>query len=318
LYYCAQDLLEYLLSTTGGGSQDTEHRALRAAASNGYRDVIYHHDWNWHDTVLEIPGEKFEEEGQPFGVLLPRDCKNIDSLVAPDRTTQCVYTTLQEYLRLLSYDSTAGSTIWWTVAPDGKFPDRMRLLLGGKNAPIYKEDSYLISYRRKPEPLRYFGYERACRDSQEVPNGTVLRWGTATNYPEGPYGIRPFTAEVIAGDPDTLVGSPPDGARTAFSDRLDVPEYLFSATLSACEVWYARLMGQNVEGALTVHNRDMRLAMEQDGMAPMSGRRKSIYRYPEGVEMPYASTGTARGRGYYSQTLPNTGDVIGGSVVRKS
>ena len=69
---------------------------------------------------------------------------------------------------------------------------------------------------------------------------------------------------------------------------------MYSAMLSACEVWYARSAGRNVEGALTVHMRDMKLAMEQDGMNPMSGRRTYTYRYPEGMEMPYASTGTGQ------------------------
>jgi hypothetical protein len=95
---------------------------------------------------------------------------------------------------------------------------------------------------------------------------------------------------------------------------------MYSAMLSACEVWYARLAGRNVEGALTVHMRDMKLAMEQDGMNPMSGRRTYTYRYPEGMEMPYASTGTARRLGYYSSESDDTGTDInpGGGTPNNS
>ena len=78
MLYCAQDLIEYLMATTGGGVQDSEHRALRAAAANGYRDVINHVDWNYHDSSVAIPGEEFlkntqDAYAQPFEMLLPED-----------------------------------------------------------------------------------------------------------------------------------------------------------------------------------------------------------------------------------------------------
>ena len=300
------------MATTSGGVQDSEHRALRAAAGNGYRDVMQHHDWNWYDTSIDIPGSDFLANGPdgPYSVLLPVDCKNVDELVPPDRTTACCYTTLREYEQLRSFNVSPGTTIYWTVVPDKEQPDRMRLLLGGANTPVYEGLIYTLSYRRQAPPLRYFGYEKVCRDSSNIPDGKVVRWGTPTQYPEGPYGIHPFVAEGISHRPETLHGTPPEGGRTVFSDFLDVPGYMFSAMLSACEVWYARLTGANVEGALTVHNRDMRLAMEQDGSAPFSGRRRRSVRYPENMEMPYASTGSARAYGYYSPEEPDSGTNI--------
>ena len=312
MYYCAQDLIEYLLSTTGGGVQDSEHRALRAAAANGYRDVVMNHDWCYYDTTMAIRGDEFlkNEQSQPFEILLPKNCKNVDMMVAPDRTTPCCCCTLQEYNRLLSYDAGPGSTIFWTIKPDDIYPDRNKLMLGGRQPPVYTDGEYLLTYRRKASELRYFGYEKQCRDADVIPEGCVIRWGAPTQYPEGPYGIHPFVAEAISGRPETLSGTPPAGGRTVYSDFLDIAPYMYSAMLSACEVWYARLAGRNVEGALTVHMRDMKLAMEQDGMNPMSGRRTYNYRYPEGMEMPYASTGTARSLGYYSAEQGDTGTNI--------
>jgi hypothetical protein len=307
MYLAAQDIIEYLLATTGGGVQDSEHRALRAAAANAYRDLVHAHDWKWHDSALTIPAGSLSEP--PYEFLLPADCKNVDSIVPPDRTTPCVYTTHQEYLRLLSYDTSPGSTIWWTVVRSEEHPDRMKLLLGGRSAPVYPTDAYLLSYRRKPAPLRYMGYEKICRDGTPAPAGAVKRYGTPTQFPEGPYGIHPFTAEEIAGVDGTLTGTPPENARVVFSDALDIGEYMLSALLSGAEAWYARLAGKNVEGAMTVHARDMRLAMEHDGAAPFSGRRTRVLRYPENIEMPYASTGTARSLGYYSPTQPDGGNV---------
>jgi hypothetical protein len=308
VYLAAQDIIEYLLATTGGGVQDSEHRALRAAAANGYRDLVHAHNWKWHDSSLAIPAGSLSSP--PYEFLLPADCKNVDAIVPPDRTTPCVYTTHQEYLRLLSYDTSPGSTIWWTVVRSSERPDRLKLLLGGRTAPVYATDSYLLSYRRKPAPLKYMGYEKVCRDGSQPPQGTVLRYGTSTQFPEGQYGVHPFTAEEIVGTAGSLVGTPPEGARTVFSDLLDVGEYMISALLSGAEAWYARLTGKNVEGAMTVHLRDMRMAMEQDGAAPMAGRRTHVLRYPENIEMPYGSTGTARSLGYYSPSSQDGGNVV--------
>ena len=290
---------------------DSEHRASSSRA-NGYRDVVMNHDWCYYDTTMAIRGDEFlkNEQSQPFEILLPKNCKNVDMMVAPDRTTPCCYCTLQEYNRLLSYDTGPGSTIFWTIKPDDIYPDRNKLMLGGRQPPVYTDGEYLLTYRRKASELRYFGYEKQCRDAEVIPEGCVIRWGAPTQYPEGPYGIHPFVAEAISGRPETLSGTPPAGGRTVYSDFLDIAPYMYSAMLSACEVWYARLAGRNVEGALTVHMRDMKLAMEQDGMNPMSGRRTYNYRYPEGMEMPYASTGTARSLGYYSAEQGDTGTNI--------
>ena len=44
----AQDIVAYLLATTGGGAQDGEHVAVRQAVINGVRDVMQCKDWLWH------------------------------------------------------------------------------------------------------------------------------------------------------------------------------------------------------------------------------------------------------------------------------
>ena len=311
MLYTAQDAMEYMLATTTGGTQDSEHRALRAAIGNGYRDVIQHKDWAWHDSALDIPAKDFLPDNS---YQLPEDCKNVDSLVSPDSSSSCCYCTLQEYERLRSYDTSPGSTIYWTVVMDEGDPSRRRLLIAGKGFALYENETYTLTYRRKPEPLRFFGYEKACRNSSwaGVPAGKVVRWGTENSYPEGPYGIHPFTSEAIKADQM----APPGTGKMLYTDLMDVADYMWSACLSASEVWYARLTGKNVEGALTIYNRDMRLAMEQDGLAPFAGRRTYMMRYPEMVEMPYSGGGssTARSMGYYSAEQGDTGTNINPTV----
>lgn len=309
MYYCAQDIIEYLMSSTGGGAQDAEHRLLRQAAHHGYRDVVYSRDWRWHESAHTLGSPVADTNGKAF--LLPLGVKNIDALVPPDRAVESAYVTNQEYLRLESYPSSYGDTIFYTVTASAGSPGRYQLLIAGNPTSVDSSKGYLISYRRKPNPLRHMGYEKQARDgSLNASNapGAVKRYGTADRYPEGPAGAYPFTAEEVLGVEGSLVGQAPDGAKTAVSDRLDISESMFSAVLSGAEVWLARLQGKNVEGAMTVHARDMRMAMEADAVNPMSGRRHNIVRHPEGIQIPFSGhTSTARDMGYYSPSEPDTG-----------
>jgi hypothetical protein len=152
------------------------------------------------------------------------------------------------------------------------------------------------------------GYETVCRNgSLNATNaaGAVKRYGTTANFPEGLSGVYPYTAQEILGSAGSMVGTPPSGAKTVVSDYLDVSEHMFTALLSCAESWLARLMGKNVEGALAVYQRDLRLAMESDVIAPISGRRAAVDRYPE-MQAPLFA-GTPRSLGYYSPSGPDTG-----------
>lgn len=297
------------MSSVGGGAQDSEHRLLRQAAHHGYRDVVYAKDWRWHETAYEIGSPLEGSGGKAF--LLPAGARNVDAIIAPDRAVESAYVTNQEYLRLEAYPSSYGDTIFYTVMQSPSVPGRWQLFIAGNPPSVDAARQYLVSYRRKPEPLRHMGYEKQSRDGSltaENAAGAVKRYGTPEKFPEGPAGAYAYTAEEILGVDGSLVGTPPVGAKTAVSDRLDISESMFSAVLSGAEVWLARLQGRNVEGALTVHARDMRMAMEADAMNPMSGRRHNITRHPEGIHIPFSGhSSTARDMGYYSPSQPDTG-----------
>jgi len=48
MIYTAQDVVDHLLTTTAGGAQDGEHRAVRQAVVHGVRDVLQSRQWLWH------------------------------------------------------------------------------------------------------------------------------------------------------------------------------------------------------------------------------------------------------------------------------
>lgn len=305
MYYAAQDIIEYLMNSVGGGSQDSEHRLLRSAAHNAYRDLLNAREWNWLNAEMPLPAAVSGSSNKVF--MLPDTVKTVDALIPPDRTTGVAYVTPSEWRRLEANNVSVGTMAHWTAVRSPTRPDRWQIMVAGTPSPLDPTKTYYITYRRAPAPLRYMGFEPASRDGSLTASnapGAVKRYGTATNHPEGASGMYPFTAEEILGLSGSMSGTPPTGAKTVVSDYLDVSSAMFTALLSGAEVWLAKLMGKNVDGATAVYARDLRLAFEADVVAPISGRRISIGRYPE---LSNIAWGTPRALGYYSASAPDTG-----------
>ena len=293
MYYAAQDILEYLMSSVGGGSQDAEHRLLRQAAHHAYRDVMNARDWNWHiaDATLSDASVGSGDGIKTF--TLPENVKNIDALIPPvSHPVVTSFVDPVDWKRMDTLLPAINAPVYWTIMKDPAVPDRWQIRMAGSPPAV----TFKYTYRRKPKPLQYMGVEPACRAPGFSVNGAVRRYGTAANHPEGMAGIYPYTAEEIIGLSGSLIGTPPTGARTVVSDYIDASDSMFTAILSSCEVWVAKLMGKNIEGAMSVQARDLRLAMEADAVAPYSGRR--------GGSGP---VGLARALGYYSPSGADTG-----------
>jgi hypothetical protein len=74
---------------------------------------------------------------------------------------------------------------------------------------------------------------------------------------------------------------------------------MFTAVLTGAEMWMARMQGKGIEGAVGLYTRDLKLAMEQDVVAPISGRRAPYDRVPDSDGARYA--------GVYSPLGPDQG-----------
>jgi hypothetical protein len=294
MYYAAQDIIEYLLASTNGGVQDSEHRLLRAAAHNAYRDVVNARDWGWHVSEATLTDDPSVGSGNGTTTFtLPENVKNLDSIVPPlSVAIPTVYLTPTEWTRIQVKFPQINAPIYWTIVKDPVMPDRWLLKLAGQTQPT----TYTYTYRRQPAMLRYMGYEPICRQPGFTVNGAVRRYGTATTFPESAYGINPYTAQEIIGLAGSMQGTPPASAKTVVSDYLDVSQPMYTAILSGAEMWMARLMGKNVEGASAIFARDMRLAFEADSVAPISGTRRG-----------WSIIGAARALGYYTPSGPDTG-----------
>jgi hypothetical protein len=85
----------------------------------------------------------------------------------------------------------------------------------------------------------------------------------------------------------------PANTKYAISDVIDASPQMYTAILSACEMWYARIAGKAADGAMQMFNRDLRIAMETDVISPRSGRPTST---------PYP---TPRSMGWHSELQPD-------------
>lgn len=308
MYHTAQDLVEYLMNSVGGGAQDSEHRVLRAAAQNGYRDVIWAKDWNWHQSAMFLPPPVPGSNNKVYE--LPPNVKTVDALIPPNRATKVAFVTPNEYQRLEAYGLATGEPLYWTFMPCASKPDRWEIRIAGNPTSINPTLQYSITYRRKPQPLKYMGYEPACRNgslNETNAFGCVRRYGTAANFPEGPGGVHPYTAEEILGQPGSFLGSPPPPqCKTTVSDRLDISDGMLTAVQASAECWLAKLLGKNIEGAMTVYARELRLAFENDTFAGIAGRRTGTSRYPENAAPPLAANSlTPTALGYYGPSAPD-------------
>ncbi len=313
MYYTAHDAIDYLMQSTGGGAQDQEHRALRAAVHHSYRDVSNAKDWLWYvteSTIVTVDGQNT--------YLLPEDCSNVDALVSPDNTTITSYISPAEWMKLEQSSLTLGEPVYWTVlkSQDPKTFDRWEIRIAGQ---AKAGTTLRYTYRRRPKPLTLMGYETQCRTGYATVAGTavtgkntnfplrcagaIFRIGTPGNYPEPLSGMYPYAEQSkiesrTEGDALTLelpLAGVYTDCRYVISDHLDVSPNMFTAVLTGSELWLARLMGKNVDGAATMYQRDIKLAMEQDVIAPMSGRRAPYNANPDTPSAPYAGSGYSMG-----------------------
>lgn len=384
MIHTAQDVVDYLLSATGGGGQDGEHRAIRQAVIHGVREVLHARDWLWHtatgtftaqqksttasaitsgsatmtvgSTADMFPGRLLDMSPTYFSrnprvvsitnattvvvdinaiatlssgttpILiqtyydLPANLRDIDALVTNTVGTLHCYISPQQWQRLEINSRGASEPYYYTIMRSDKYPDRFQIRFVGipTNSLIFN-----YTYRYQPKMVKYMGYEPLCRQgtitvgSTSTPQsvtgngtafqsdmvGSMLRMGTATNEAEPVGALRPFVAEskITAVGSTTGITCADGGLPTAttvkyaISDIIDCSPQMYTAVLSAAEMWYARLAGKPGADVVALFNRDLRLAMEQDVVSPMSGR-------PTSIGFP-----TPRSRGWYSAQQADQG-----------
>lgn len=230
---------------------------------------------------------------------LPDDFRNLDEPSDEFNWWSGAYVTPDEAMKMERVNFQAGSPLHWTIIRS-PIKDAYVLKLVGYPTAVETID---FTYRREPRPLRWSGHEadaRAGTISTSVASplpiggtntafsasmvGAILRIGTTTDIPGPLTSITPYVSEreVLSYSSATAIAV--DGGYTSYSgvkylitDPIDLPEHMHNVMLSGSEYWLARIRSSNVEEKYQLYQRDLRLAMEADQLAPLSGRSKRIW-----------------------------------------
>jgi len=297
--YAAIDAIEYLMSSTGGGAQDQEHRVLRQSLFNAYRDLVEVRSWDWYHSTDRIP---LSSSNRIITYTLPWGVSSVDAVSLPMTGIVAEYVSPMEFERLINTAFRTLVHIVWTISPSKSMPDRWDLRVF--NGWAY-DTSMTLTYRRRPRDLRFTGWEKQARCGTVTADGLVthgtntqfsklmigslIRFsGDPTMHPESLAGMNGYADEAliyaIASPTELSAWSPAgniqhQGTKYIITDYLDISPQMYTALLSGAETWLARLTGKNIEGAMGIYGRDLRLAFERDSKAPISGRRESRFGY---------------------------------------
>lgn len=225
---------------------------------------------------------------------LPDDLRNMDEPSNEFFWWTGLYLTPDEAMKVERVNYRSGYPLHWTIIKDPATYGWALKLIGYPT----KIETIDFTYRRKARPIKYSGHETAARAGTLTSAGTsvtgtattfasnmvgsVLRVGGA-DFPETAAGLKPFVAESVIKTvasatsltvADSLTAT---AAKYLITDPIDLPAHMHNAMHSCAEYWLSRMRGQKPDNAFALYQRDLRLALEQEALAPISGRTTPVY-----------------------------------------
>ena len=252
------------------------------------------------DSTLKIPSDiHVAQQARMYRTVfpLPEDFRNIDAPVDETGWTNFYYIPQDAAMKLEASDRAIGPPYYWTVIKDpNAFGYAVKILMDG--FPISVE-SLDFTYRRSPRTLRLSGHETTARAGTVSAAGTsvtgvgtsfssgmvgsVLRFGTAAQLPDTLGSMNPYVAEArivsVASTTALTIDASvtASGVKYVVTDPVDMPPGMHNCMLSGCEYWLARTRNQKPDSAFALYQRDLRLAMENDQVAPLAGSVRIVW-----------------------------------------
>ncbi len=226
---------------------------------------------------------------------LPTDFRNLDKPIDEHSWSAFSYVSQDEAMKIERVLDAQGPQAYWTVTRDDQ-TGGWAIRIIGYPARLETID---FTYRRSPRTLRYSGHEANSRAGTITAAGTavtgsgtaftsamigsVLRVGTPSASPETLAGLNPYVSEAKITAVSSATALTVDKSVTAsaakylITDPVDFPPGMHNCLHSGCEYWLARTRGNKPEQAFAMYQRDLRLAMENDQLAPLSGARRVMW-----------------------------------------
>jgi hypothetical protein len=227
---------------------------------------------------------------------LPDDFRNLDEPSDEYNWWSGLYVTPDQAMKIERVSNSSGEPYHWTLIKD---PDSSGWAIKVVGYPTGTQ-TLDFTYRRTARPIRYSGHEAALRQGTLARSttavtgsgtafssamvGSVLRIGDTTNIPGPIESLNPWVSEAKITAVASATSLTTDASGTVASttkylitDPLDLAPHMHGAMDSACDYWLARIRGSGEDKAFQLYQRDLRLAMEQDQLAPLSGRSRYVW-----------------------------------------
>jgi hypothetical protein len=233
---------------------------------------------------------------------LPADFRNMDEPSNEFNWWSGLYLKPDEAMKLERVGNRSGRPWHWTVLKNPNGSGYILKLVGYPTA----QETLDFTYRRYPRQIRWSGHESGARYTvtddgsgnavavgspsafQDSMTGSILRIGDTANYPGPLESLTPYVAEseivgltLTTATNDTASLSPGDtfsgSPKAIVTDPADVARHMQTALHSCATYWLDRIRGGKTEQSFSTYQRDLRLALEQDQLAPLSGRTREIW-----------------------------------------
>lgn len=227
---------------------------------------------------------------------LPSDFRNLDEPSDEYNWWAGHYITPDEAMKLERVSNSSGEPYHWTVIKDPGSSGWAIKLIGYPT----RQETIDFTYRRTARQIRYSGHEAASRQGSisrsmtavtgsgtafsTAMAGSVLRIGDTASFPGPLASITPYVSEsrissvgsstALASEESSYIAG---STKYLITDPIDIPEHMHNCMYSAAEYWLARIRNIKPDAAFAMYQRDLRLAMEQDQLAPLSGRSQEIW-----------------------------------------
>ena len=228
---------------------------------------------------------------------LPEDFRNIDAPVDDTGWTNFQYVSQDVAMKIEASNSVLGPPYYWTVVKDpNSFGYAIKVLMDGYPIDVETLD---FTYRRSPRLLRLSGHETTARAGTVSASGTtvtgsgtsfstgmvgsIIRIGTADKHPDTLGSMNPYVDQAritaVASSTSLTVDKAltASGVKYVVTDPVDMPPGMHNCLLSGCEYWLARTRNAKPDNAFAMYQRDLRLAMENDQVAPLSGSIRVVW-----------------------------------------
>lgn len=233
---------------------------------------------------------------------LPADFRNMDEPSNEFNWWSGLYLKPDEAMKLERVGNRSGRPWHWTVLKNPNGSGYILKLVGYPTS----QETLDFTYRRYPRQIRYSGHEAGSRYAVTADGsgnalavgspgsfngsmvGSILRVGDTANYPGPLESMTPYASEhaiislaLTNATDDTAALSPGEefvgNVKVIVTDPADVARHMEVALHSCAAYWLDRIRGGKAEQSFSTYQRDLRLALEQDQLAPLSGRTREIW-----------------------------------------